>query len=109
MLRACFDTGSANGWILSSDCTSHRCHPGSPNNFFTPSLSTTFLNTSHWTSISFGSGKLRGYFGVDDFRLGDIYSPIHVKNQTMGLIVEEHVLDNDYDAILGLAYPSMAS
>jgi len=24
-------------------------------------------------------------------------------------MIEEHVLDNDYDAILGLAYPSMAT
>jgi hypothetical protein len=26
----------------------------------------------------------------------------------MGLIIEEHVLDTDYDAIIGLAYPAMA-
>jgi hypothetical protein len=25
------------------------------------------------------------------------------------MIVEEHVLDSDYDAILGLAYPQMSS
>ena len=25
VMRACFDTGSANAWILSSDCTSGRC------------------------------------------------------------------------------------
>jgi hypothetical protein len=25
------------------------------------------------------------------------------------LIVEEHVLDRDYDAIIGLAYPKMAN
>ncbi len=42
MLRACFDTGSANGWLLSSDCTSNRCHTGTANKYFTPALSTTF-------------------------------------------------------------------
>ena len=46
---------------------------------------------------------------MDDFRLGNLDSPIHIKNQTIGLMIEEHVLDNDYDAILGLAYPSMAA
>lgn len=29
--------------------------------------------------------------------------------QALGLIVEEHVLDKDYDAIIGLAYPAMAN
>ena len=30
-MRACFDTGSANGWILSSHCINKRCKPGSEN------------------------------------------------------------------------------
>lgn len=34
---------------------------------------------------------------------------IHIKRQALGLIVEEHILDNDYDAIIGLAYPQMAN
>lgn len=41
--------------------------------------------------------------------MGNLEAPIHIVNQTIGMIVEEHVLDNDYDAILGLAYPQMAS
>jgi hypothetical protein len=28
-MRGCFDTGSANAWILSSYCTSYRCQSGS--------------------------------------------------------------------------------
>jgi cathepsin D len=41
--------------------------------------------------------------------LGEGEGTIHIKNQTIGLIVEEHVLDDDYDAIIGLAYPKMAN
>lgn len=108
-MRACFDTGSANAWILSSQCTNDRCTPGSFNEYYDPNESTTFTNTSEWTSIQFGSGALRGYFGIDDFRLGQGVNEIHIKEQTLGLIVEEHVLDNDYDAIIGLAYPQMAN
>lgn len=112
-MRACFDTGSANGWILSSDCDSKRCKVGSRNQYFTPTLSETFKNSSKWTSIEFGSGTLRGYFGVDDFRVGPITdnekSQIHITRQTLGLIVEEHVLDEEYDGIIGLAYPRMAN
>jgi hypothetical protein len=48
-MRACFDTGSANGWILSSQCGSYRCKPGSNNLFFTPSMSNTFIDTKKWT------------------------------------------------------------
>jgi Eukaryotic aspartyl protease len=69
-MRACFDTGSANAWILSSDCTSTRCKPGSNNDYYTPSLSTTFTNLNSWTAIQFGSGKLSGYFATDDFVVG---------------------------------------
>ena len=36
-MRACFDTGSANGWVLSSKCNSFRCKPGSQNFYYTPS------------------------------------------------------------------------
>jgi hypothetical protein len=108
-MRACFDTGSANAWILSSQCNNDRCTPGSVNEYYDPFESNTFTNTSEWTSIQFGSGALRGYFGIDDFRLGQGVNEIHIRDQTLGLIVEEHVLDNDYDAIIGLAYPKMAN
>ena len=33
---------------------------------------------------------------------------IHTVNQTIGLIKEEHMLSPEYDAIVGLAYPTMA-
>jgi hypothetical protein len=61
-MRACFDTGSANGWVLSSKCTNDRCKPGSHNFYYTPTLSSTFKDLQSWTTISFGSGKLRGFF-----------------------------------------------
>jgi Eukaryotic aspartyl protease len=79
-MRACFDTGSANGWLLSSYCNNFRCRPGSANKYFTPALSETFENTGRWTQIEFGSGKLRGFFGIDDFRVGQGDSTIHIKN-----------------------------
>lgn len=107
-MRGCFDTGSANAWILSSQCVNERCKKGTKNEFFNPFESNTFVNTSEWTSIQFGSGALRGYFGIDDFRVGHGSNEIHIKDQCQGLIVEEHVLDDDYDAIIGLAYPTMA-
>jgi phytepsin len=78
-IRACFDTGSANAWILSSSCNNERCMPGSFNKYFDPFESNTFTNTSKWTSILFGSGALTGYFGIDDFRVGQGFNKIHIK------------------------------
>ena len=77
-LRGCFDTGSANSWLLSSDCQSPRCQPASKNQYFDPVGSSTFQMTEHRRSIMFGSGKLSGYFGRDDFRLGLAEDDIHV-------------------------------
>lgn len=112
-IRGNFDTGSANTWILSSHCTSDRCKPGSLNNYFTPEKSTSFVKTDLKKSIRFGSGTLSGFFGYDDFRIytnpSDESTAIHIKNQILGLMVKESLLDSDYDAIIGLAYPKMAA
>ena len=60
--------------------------------------------------IEFGSGSLAGYFGFDDFRVGGGvgYEEIYVKNQSFGIVMEEHVFDDSFDAIIGLAYPGMS-
>jgi len=79
-MRACFDTGSANGWVLSSKCNSNRCKPGSHNFYYTPDKSSTFKDLQSWTTIEFGSGKLRGFFASDDFRVGEGEGTIHIKN-----------------------------
>jgi len=58
--------------------------------------------------IYFGSGKLEGFFGEDTFYLGSPTSPIFTKEQTLGFIKYQDFIDPSYDAIIGLAYPSMA-
>ena len=67
-VRCIFDTGSANPWILSKEGTKTmkqglEIHP------FDPTLSPSFKEPSaaekHWVKISFGSGKIRGYFVQD--------------------------------------------
>jgi hypothetical protein len=70
-VRAIFDTGSANPWILSKKGTENMkktqvVHP------FDPALSPSFKEPSqkHWVRISFGSGEIRGYFVDDQVLLG---------------------------------------
>ena len=108
-LRAIFDTGSTNQWVLSSQCSSSRCHNGT-NMVYDPTQSSTFVPTDVAVEIEFGSGSLQGYFGFDDFWVGggeQKHQLIHVQGQSFGIVTREQVFDETFDAIIGLAYPTM--
>jgi len=64
-IRALFDTGSANTWILNKKVRSNDMHFS-----YDDKMSTTAQKTSQKAFISFGSGSLSGHFYVDDFRIG---------------------------------------
>jgi pepsin A len=68
-LRAIFDTGSTNQWVLSSLCNSDGIKTGK-NRAFNPHSSNTFNITTIDVEIEFGSGPLEGVFGFDDFWVG---------------------------------------
>jgi cathepsin D len=53
--------------------------------------------------VTFGSGTLMGYFARDTFQFGNVL----VYNQSFGVVIEEELFDDSFDAIFGLAYPSM--
>ena len=36
------------------------------------------------------------------------FGPVLIYNQLMGVVTEEELFDESFDAILGLAYPSMS-
>jgi hypothetical protein len=55
-MRGCFDTGSANSWILSTE-DKDTVNKGE-NLAFNPQESTTFVSTNVGESIQFGSGSL---------------------------------------------------
>jgi hypothetical protein len=77
-LRGCFDTGSANSWILS---TEDRLTLAKGENLaFDPEESNTFFETDIAESIQFGSGSLEGYFGHDSFFIGKGDHEIHIIN-----------------------------
>jgi hypothetical protein len=67
--------------------------------------------------VIFGSGSLQGFFANDEVSLGIphmgpdgvVHNKLTVKNQAFGLITSESVLDDTFDCICGLAYPSMAN
>ena len=107
-VRACFDTGSANSWIMSSFCKTEQCLSGN-NNIYDPEESYSSIQTKKYASIQFGEGDLNGHFAFDDYRVGRGENAIHIKKQIFGMVEEEHIFDDTYDSIIGLAYPEMSA
>jgi len=107
-IRALFDTGSANSWVLSTDCRNAKTIREN-HMFFNPDSSSSYEDTGEAAKIFFGSGSLEGSFGRDDFYIvnskGD---KIVVDSQTFGLVRKQTTFDETFDAIIGLAYPAMA-
>ena len=82
-IRAIFDTGSANPWVISKNARAK--------NSFDTSKSSTFVEPAkkEWTNISFGSGTLRGYFATDEVVLGDVddkATSLSIPNWTFGVV-----------------------
>lgn len=67
-LRALFDTGSTNTWVLNSKTKL----PGDPikEYAYDDDKSCSFKRTNQRAYIKFGSGALMGHFIYDDFRVG---------------------------------------
>jgi hypothetical protein len=112
-LRAMFDTGSANTWILSSKVKFNN------NNHFSynESKSSSAKFSDQKATIHFGTGSLEGHFMTDDIRLGfagssdrDGPGSILVKNYKFGLVETQKDIFNifGFDAIIGLAYSKIA-
>lgn len=67
-IRALFDTGSANSWILSDECKNEKTEE-EKHQFFYSKKSTSFVDTGEAAKIFFGSGSLEGSFGKDNVQV----------------------------------------
>jgi len=112
LVRALFDTGSTNTWVLS-----HTVDLGgaSKERAYNNLTSTSATYTPQKAQIFFGSGNLAGHFITDDIRLGSCEGskssgPIHIKNQKFGNVEKQHTIftGSNFEAIVGLAYPALA-
>ncbi|XP_078514911.1 pepsin A-like [Lissotriton helveticus] len=99
-----FDSGSSNLWVPSVYCSSSAC---SNHNRFSPSSSSTFQSTSTSLSIGYGTGSMTGVLGYDTVEVGGLT----VTSQVFGLAYTEadFFSQMQFDGILGLAFPSIAS
>ena len=111
-VRAIFDTGSANPWILSKEAASKDEDYASISHPYDHLISKSYVEPSdekkQWVDISFGSGHIKGYFVQDQVLMG---SPTDTENQlsltdwTFGMVVDNGVFNGKFDALIGMAYP----
>jgi len=112
LVKALFDTGSTNTWVLNSMVDlGGAVKERSYNNV----TSTSSHFTPQKAQIFFGSGNLAGHFITDDIRLGSCdgsksSGQIHIKNQKFGNVEKQHTIftGSNFEAIVGLAYPALA-
>ncbi|XP_072336090.1 pepsin A-like [Scyliorhinus torazame] len=100
-----FDTGSSNLWVASVYCSSPSCEN---HNKFAPRQSSTYQATNQPLTIQYGSGSMTGVLGYDTVTV----SNIAVTRQEFGLSKTEpgnSFSNSEFDGILGLGYPSIAS
>ncbi|XP_037354330.1 pepsin B-like [Talpa occidentalis] len=100
-----FDTGSSNLWVPSTYCQSQACVK---HNRFNPSQSSTFSYNGQTYTLSYGSGSLNVVLGYDTVSVQNIV----IRNQEFGLSESEPsnpFLYSNFDGILGMAYPRLAS
>ncbi|KAK1328915.1 hypothetical protein QTO34_011085 [Cnephaeus nilssonii] len=100
-----FDTGSSDLWVPSVYCKSDACQN---HHRFDPAKSSTFRDLGEPLTIQYGTGSMEGVLGTDTV----IVSNIVDSQQTVGLSTVEPgdvFTYSQFDGILGLAYPSLAS
>ena len=57
--RGCFDTGSANAWVLSNECNTELCRLSKYNKenlYYDSDLSSSYVDLEEYATIYFGSG-----------------------------------------------------
>ncbi|KAK9918211.1 hypothetical protein WJX75_002282 [Coccomyxa subellipsoidea] len=104
-LTVCFDTGSADLWVPSTECNNPSCLS---HNRFNPALSPTNQETGGQFSIKYGTGAVHGEVITDVLRLAE--PPIVVPDQGFGL-AQDHSADfasASCDGIFGLAMPALS-
>ena len=111
-IKALFDTGSTNTWILNADTPL----PGNAHKerAFHTQASQTFTPTSQKAKIFFGSGDLSGNFVTDTMRLGTCdgqsSGQVVIKDQKFGNVLQQKTIftGSNFEAIIGMAYPALA-
>ncbi|KAI7866513.1 aspartic peptidase domain-containing protein [Spinellus fusiger] len=108
------DTGSADLWIPSIACQLNDCILAR----FDPQKSSTYIDTNYPFSIVYGIGDVRGYYGMDTVKIGEIKVPMQqfgLADATKTMIMpydtndDNKPLDLLANGILGLGFSHLSS
>lgn len=96
------DTGSADLWLASTQCTT--CPSGTP--LYDSTRSSTFTSTSSPVTIHYGSGAVQGNVAEDTISMGGFSS-----RQTFVSVEQttDRLLDGSVAGIMGLAFRGLAN
>jgi len=108
-MQVIHDTGSTNFWLFSRACQDPACVDARRVRY-DPAQSSSFVEYRNQNplTITFGTGRIEGNLGAEDFRIG----PFTVKRQQFGMInkVEGTVFEQpEIGGILGLAFKEMSA
>jgi len=100
-----FDTGSSNLWVPDKECRlSAACYL---HHLFDSSKSSTYVRNGTKFNITYGSGAVVGYLGVDTVGVAGL----NVKNTLFGQITKLEGISfiaAKFDGILGMAWPAIS-
>ncbi|XP_017101793.2 lysosomal aspartic protease [Drosophila bipectinata] len=101
-----FDTGSANLWVPSAECSAKNlaCQR---HHRYNSSASASFVPDGRRFAIAYGTGSLSGRLAKDTVSIGQLA----VQNQTFGMAVHESrdtFTDTNFAGIVGLGFRSIA-
>ncbi|KAG1379752.1 hypothetical protein G6F61_004663 [Rhizopus arrhizus] len=103
-----FDTGSADLWVISSDCRNAVCqsHPTA----YDADRSSTFEDEEAYTQIEYGTGSVYGQLGRDQVQLGSS-EPLTIDHQAFIhiLSLSRDFVGTPFQGIFGLGLPRIAS
>jgi len=97
------DSGSADLWLVDSQCTTN-CNGFPPYN---PSSSSSFTNASKPFAITYGSGQASGYLAQDVVQMAGF----QVQNQSLGLCdqISDGLLIQPVSGLMGLGWQALSS
>lgn len=100
-----FDTGSANLWVPSIKCVSTSCKF---KNLYDSSKSKTYVPDGTRVQISYGSGKVQGYFSNDIVTLGNLSLNYKFIEVTDTGSLEPVYFASKTDGIIGLGWKDLS-
>ncbi|RCH78543.1 hypothetical protein CU098_001855, partial [Rhizopus stolonifer] len=106
--KVVFDTGSADLWVISSDCRNAVCR--SQHTAFNAAKSFTFEDENQNTQIDYGTGSVYGQQGRESVRIGNSQDLLIEGQSFINILsLSRDFVGAPFQGIFGLGLPRIAS